>query len=58
MVLKSMKNRTPLHVSLNNSTRPCFKNLSDVFWPGGQGCQKCVNIFKVTSNDRAEIKNG
>ncbi len=29
-----------------------------MFLPSGQPCQKCVYIFKVTSNDKAAIQNG
>ncbi len=48
-----VQNRPPLHVSLNNFvTRPT------TFWPSGQGCQKSVYIFKLTSRDRAEIQYG
>ncbi len=51
-----MKNRLPC-------TFPCIlDHLSQIwealFWPSGQGCQKCAYIFKVTSNGRAEIQNG
>ncbi len=28
------------------------------FWPSGQGCQRCVYIFKVAFSGRAEIQNG
>ena len=62
-MLKSMNNRPPLHVSINNYvTRPSFKNLSDNFFMQVarqcQGCQKVFYIFKVTSRGRAEIQNG
>ncbi len=38
--------------------RPSFKNLYVLYWPSGQGCQKCVYIFKVTFRGIAEIQNG
>ena len=47
-----------LHVSLNNFvTRLYLINLRGVFLSSGQRCQKCVYIFKMTSNGRADIQN-
>ena len=59
MVLKSRKSDPPCMLP---SIIILLDHLSNIwvttFWQSGQGCQKCIYIFKVTFSVRAEIQNG